>query len=270
MRSKFTLKTDLLLVIFISVTMTVSFAQNFNSYYAQGVSYFNVGNYKMAEKYLKEALTLQPSLENTSNIKSLIGLSSLYSGDIVTARAYLPEELLNTAYGTASQLHSGNMVNQIANWEQNPLLNSYQQSNPKNIKVLSWISFMIFMAFFIVITGGIIAYFMIRKRKLMLNNASLNILEDEKENLTIPDFMKTKDNEKILSENSVQLLNDEEIEKRLNKALEGTKKKEEVKTIVEPEKIVQNTKSDPSDEDLKILAQAIQDILSKDSENSDK
>ncbi len=259
-------------VIFVLLSFPIlSLAQNLDIYYSQGVMYFNVGNYKMAEEYLKKALTLDPSLENTSNIKTLIGLSALYSGDMVTAKAYLPEDFLLTAKGTSIE-NNANLINQIAHWERNPLLSSYQ-SNPKP-KSLSIIQvFLIFIILFASISTLATLYIIFRRKRKIVKASSLNVEENEE---NVEDEMKDiiiGNEQKALSYDT-DIISDEEIEERLKKALNAGKeeKKEEKQTVVvqEPDKIIKQVSQDPSEEELAALAQAIQEILSKDSEKSDK
>ncbi|MGC8637392.1 MAG: tetratricopeptide repeat protein [Athalassotoga sp.] len=248
----------------------LSFAQNLNVYYSQGVMYFNVGNYKMAEEYLKKALTLDPSLENTSNIKTLIGLSALYSGDMVTAKAYLPENFLTTAKGTSIE-NNTNLINQISQWESNPLLSSQTGVKPKSLSILQ--IFLIFILLFAGTTAMAILYIIFKRRKKIMKASSLKIEENE-ENFEdgIKDVL-IGNEQKTVSYNT-DVISDEEIEERLKKALNTGKeeKEEEKKTVVvqEPDKIIKQVSQDPSEEDLAVLTQAIQEILSKDSEKSDK
>jgi tetratricopeptide (TPR) repeat protein len=265
MRLKSTVRIDLLIVsaLFIFIS-SLTFGENFNTYYARGISNFNVGNYKSAEENLKKALTLQPSLENTSNIKFLIGLSALYSGDVVTARAYLSQEFLTSAYGTTSQVHAGNIINQISNWEITPLLQSYQPTVSKS-PLPFFFEIIIFLAFFISIGGGIVAYLSIRRKRSIMKNAVLKVT-DGGNDLEIPDLVGQEEFKSMPPASSPQILTDDEIDQRLKKALECTVPSSEVKVVAEPTKVVENMKTNPSDEDLKILAQAIQDILSKESE----
>ncbi|BBJ27259.1 tetratricopeptide repeat protein [Athalassotoga saccharophila] len=248
----------------------LSFAQNLNVYYSQGVMYFNVGNYKMAEEYLKKALTLDPSLENTSNIKTLIGLSALYSGDMVTARAYLPENFLTTAKGTSIE-NTTNLINQIAHWESNPLLSSYQSNTkPKSLSIVE--IFLIFILLFASMATLATLYIIFRRKKNIIKASSLKVEENEE---NVEDEMKDiliGNEQKALSYDT-NIISDEEIEERLKKALNADKEKaEEKKTVIvqEPDKVIKQVSQDPSEEELAALAQAIQEILSKDSEKSDK
>lgn len=258
---------SIIVIFFASFT----FAQSFEIYYAQGLSYFNVGNYKASEEYLKKALTLQPSLENTSNIKMLIGLSAMYSGDYVTAKAYLPAEFLASSYGTSLNIQNKNIVNQISNWETEPLLQSYQpktaQKNIPNIQI-----FMIFLFMFMVILGMSAAYIFFRRKKQIIKASSLFVDDgkDEADDL----FIVNQKEQKTSTSVPKDVITDEEIKKRLDKALETKAEKishEEKTTVIEePVKIIEKTNQNPSEEELAALTQAIQEILSKESEKEDK
>lgn len=261
---------SLIFVILIFLTSIITFAQSFEVYYAQGLSYFNVGNYKASEEYLKRALTLQPSLENTSNIKMLIGLSAMYSGDYVTAKAYLPADFLTSSYGTSLKTQNKDIVSQISNWEINPLLQSYQpkhaHKNTSNSQILT-----IFLFMFIPISGMAITYIFFKRKKSILKASSLFVddSKDEMEDI----FVKNQKDQQILTDIPKDIISDAEIEKRLNKALEVKNEpshKEKTTVILEPTKVVEKTNQDPSEEELAALAQAIQEILSKESEKEDK
>lgn len=264
MRLKF-IKISLIIVLVLFPIF--SFSQNLNVYYSQGVMYFNVGDYRMAEEYLKKALAFDPSLENTSNIKTLIGLSALYSGDMVTARAYLPEEFFTSIGSTSAQLKSTNLISQIAKWESNPLLSSYQGNSPS--KSLSPLQiFLLFISIFSGIATLSILYLIFKGKKKLLKAVSLKTEEEPEENV-----------EKILISNEqkeisypADLISDEEIEERLKKALNNSNeaKERDKRLVQEPDKIIKQVSQDPSEEELAALAQAIQEILSKDSEKSDK
>lgn len=255
-----------LLLLIIMVTVL---GKNVDFYYSEGVTAFNAGNYPKAEKYLKMALLLQPSLENTSNVKYMIGLSALYAGDLVTARAYLPnKDFLHTSNTSASQVSRDNLLKDIARWE--ALSNPIDQDNVKKEILPSWVGFLIFFSIFSII---MLAFFLY-KYKNIRKPFHISTAKTTENETTFEDTKIFANNSSmsanILEEPPSDMPSEEEIKARLESLIGKTKElqKEKAQTINEPEKIIQNVSDDASDDELLDLTKAIQEILSKESENS--
>ncbi len=249
------------------ITMVIVLGKNVDFYYSEGVTAFNAGNYQRAEKYLKMALLLQPSLENTSNVKYMIGLSALYSGDLVTARAYLPsKDFLHTSNASINQVSRDNLLKDIAHWEvlSNPI---DQEDSIKKERLPSWIGFLIFFSIFSI---TMLAFFLYKYKNIRkpFHVSITKTTEDE----TIPEniiFAKST-SANISEEPPSDMPSEEEIKARLESLISKNKdlQKEKAQVIDEPEKVIQSVNDDASDDELLDLTKAIQEILSKESENS--
>lgn len=242
------------------------FGKNVNFYYTQGIIAFNAGNYPKAEEYLKTALMLDPSLENNSDIKYMIGLSAWYSGDLVTARAYLPEDNMSIV-GSSSKVSKRNLVNDIARWEKIGMPVVTDKKNFQKKKVPSWIGWLIFMGTFsiIMMTFGIYKYSKKKKSSGFLPSQK----EEELSFSENKEFLTTEipfDNEESPSD----VPTDDEIKKKLQTLLQSDKNAQNKNTITleEPEKIIEKVGSDASEEELTNLTKAVQEILSQKSESS--
>ncbi len=253
-----------------------AFGVNANLYYSGGLTAFSVGNYQKAEEYLKKALTLNPSLENDSNIKNLIGLSALYSGDLVTARAYISNDSLLSTQIKTSKMATRSLINQIVDWEK-----ITKQTVNSTKEIPSWAGVLIFLAFATIFTVGFLAYLLIKRRKplamAMAYGPATSIDENVKEEADPDGFKNLPSNDfpTFEDEEISDIPADEDVQKRLEDLLgtQGTQKGEndkKAKVVEDPEKIVQKVHEDPSEEELFELTQAIQEILFKESDSSDK
>ena len=243
------------------------FGKNVNFYYTQGIIAFNAGSYLKAEEYLKTALMLDPSLENNSDIKYMIGLSAWYSGDLVTARAYLPENNMSIV-GSSSKVSKRNLVNDIAHWEKIGMPAVADKKIFQKKKIPSWIGWLIFMGTFstIMIVFGI--YKHSKKKK-----SSIFLPFQKEEDLSFSENKEFSTTEEIPLDNEESpsdVPTDDEIKKKLQTLLQGDKdvQNKNTTTLEEPEKIIEKVGSDASEEDLTNLTKAVQEILSQKSESS--
>lgn len=256
----------LIFSLLIFIVMVISFGKNVDFYYSEGVAAFNAGNYQKAEKYLKMALLLQPSIENTSNIKYMIGISALYDGDLVTARAYLPsKDFSHISNSGTNQISRRNFLKEIAQWE------SLSNSPIKKIKKESlplWVGWMLFFSIFSII---MLAFFLYTRQKLRkslrISHAALDdVVESSEDQEIFVSSMPTN----VVGTPPSDMPSEEEIKNRLESLLAKEQDTQnEKKTVIEkPEEVIQNVNDEASDDELIDLTKAIQEILSKESENS--
>jgi len=252
--------------------MVIVLGKNIDFYYSEGVMAFNTGNYQKAEKFLKMALLLQPSLENTSNIKYMIGLSALHIGDLVTARAYLPgKNFSHTNNASINQVSRRDLLKNIVQWE--TLSNPIKKDNVKRKTIPLWVGFLIFFSIFSVI---MLTFFLYKHKKMRkpFRTSPPIATGDEATLEDIETFAKseTPSPMDISVEKPSDMPSEEEIRTKLENLLEESKgpktEKVQTKIIEEPEKIVQTVNDDASDNELVDLTKAVQEILSKESENS--
>lgn len=234
---------------------------------------FNVGNYPKAEEYLKKALTLKPSLENNSNVKSLIGLSALYSGDFVTARAYISNETLLSTQVATTKIPTQSIISQIVNWEK------IGKKTPSAVKELpAWVGFLIFFSFAAVFTVAFFAYIFIKKRRPLkmafASEIGASVDEEIEEGLDFKGFDDLpSDDFPSFEEDPSDMPTDEEVQKKLENLLGSEREAQEskkTKVVEDPTKVVEGIKEDPSEDDLFELTRAIQEILFNESDSSDK
>ena len=256
----------ILVFLLLFLTANLFFGKNVNFYYTQGIVAFNAGNYPRAEEYLKTALMLDPSLENNSDIKYMIGLNAWYSGDLVTARAYLPESNISIV-GSSSKVSKRNLVNDIAHWEKIGMPVVTDKKNFQKKKIPSWIGWLIFMGTFsaIMMSFGIYKHSKKKESSIFLSpqkEEDLSFLENKEFSTTETSL----DNEESPSDFPA----DDEIKKKLQTLLQDGKdtQSENTTTLKEPEKIIEGVGSDASEEELTNLTQAVQEILSQKPESS--
>ncbi len=251
----------------ILLTATVLFGKNVTFYYTQGIITFNAGNYPKAEEYLKTALMLEPSLENNSDIKYMIGLSAWYSGDLVTARAYLPEEDISIA-GSSNKVSKRNLVNNIAHWEKMGIPVVTNKKDFQKKKLSPWIDWLTFLGIFSTIMVIFMNYKHSKKKKSQ--GRSIPSQEEKEESFLENEGFPAADFSFNAGELPSDVPADDEIKKKLQTLLQGDKSthNENMARIEEPEKIVEKVGSEASEEELTDLTKAVQEILSKKSESS--
>ncbi len=257
----------LIFSLLIFIVMVISFGKNVDFYYSEGVAAFNAGNYQKAEKYLKMALLLQPSIENTSNIKYMIGISALYDGDLVTARAYLPsKDFSHISNSGTNQVSRRNFLKEIAQWE------SLSNSPIKKVKKESlplWVGWMLFFSIFSII---MLAFFLYTRQKLRkslrISHAALDDVVENSEGEEI--FVNSMPTKNVVDTPPSDMPSEEEIRNRLESLLakEQDTQKGKKQIMEKPEEVIQNVNDEASDDELIDLTRAIQEILSKESENS--
>ncbi len=265
------IRSEIICLFLIAGVFLVVFAEGSNFYYTQGIIAFNAGDYVKAEKYLKTALILNPALENNSDIKYMIGLSAWYAGDLVTARAYLPEEHL-TMIASSTKLVKRNLVAEIAKWESlsSPIINVESRGKKKEVPK-SW-GFLIFLSFFSIIMGSFFAYKFSKKMKLHRRRRTVEKTDEEvmddfgTEEPFIASRLTAQEEPIEMPENGPA---EDEVKMKLQNLLKSGYEAEEEKMqlVEEPEKIIEETGIDASQEEIERVEEAVQELLSRESQN---
>ncbi len=257
-------KSKIVLLILTMAFFSTVWAKGSDFYYTQGIIAFNAGDYVKAEKYLKTALILNPSLENNSDIKYMIGLSAWYAGDLVTARAYLPQEHLSMI-ASSTKLPKRNLVAEIAKWESlsSPIINVEDKGKKK--KVPKSMEFLIFFGIFSAIMGGFFAYKF--SKRVKPHRATQETMEEEMEDIDMPFTGAVKSSEEPL-EMPADGPAEDEIKMKLQNLLNmdfHVSDEENVSVVEEPEKIVEKIGTDATEEEIREVEGAVQELVSKES-----